>query len=103
MIKKILVEQAEPGMILAQEIVRDDGVLLCQKGAELTDTLLKMLERLNFETVQIEVGSTETPEERAERLAREETEITYRFSRVESDPILAELKRTLLEKLGEAD
>ncbi|MEE9557553.1 MAG: hypothetical protein V3V76_09850 [Candidatus Adiutricales bacterium] len=103
MIKKILVEQAEPGMILAQEIVRDDGVLLCQKGAELTDTLLKMLERLNFETVQIEVGSTETPEERAERLAKEETEITYRFYRVESDPILAELKRTLLERLGEAD
>ena len=103
MIKKISIKQAEPGMILAQEIVRDDGVLLCQKGAELSDTLLKMLERLNFETVQIEVGSTETPEERAERLAGDEAEITYRFSRVESDPVLAELKRILIERLRQAD
>ena len=103
MIKKISVEQAKPGMTLAQEIVRDDGVLLCQKGAELTDTLLRMLERLNFETIQIEAGSTETPEERAERLAEEEAKITYRFSRVTSDPILAELKKALLERLGETD
>ena len=90
-------------MILAQQIARDDGVLLCKKGAELTDTLLAMLERLNFETVQIEAGSTETSEERTERLAGEEAEITYRFLRVESDPVLAELKRILIERLGEAD
>lgn len=90
-------------MILAQEIVRDDGVLLCQKGAELTETLLKILDRLNFEIIQIEVGSTETPEERAERVAKEEEAINYRFSRVAADPILAKLKQALLDRLGEED
>ncbi|MBW2092277.1 MAG: hypothetical protein JRI34_09180 [Deltaproteobacteria bacterium] len=102
MIKKIPLEQAQPGMILAQQVVRDDGVLLCQKGTELTEALLRMLERLNFETVQVEMGVTETPEELAARLAKEEAELKARFSRVESDPILAELKRVLLERLKES-
>jgi len=103
LIKKISLEQAQPGMILAQQVVREDGVLLCQKGTELTDGLLKMLERLNFETVQIETGATESPEEREARLAREEAALKARFVKVESDPILAELKRILLERLKESD
>lgn len=89
-------------MILAQQIIRDDGVLLCQKGSELTGSLLRMLERLNYETVQIEVGVTETPEEQAARLAKEEAELQDRFVKVESDPVLAELKRVLLKRLKEA-
>ncbi|MBW2086074.1 MAG: hypothetical protein JRI54_08625 [Deltaproteobacteria bacterium] len=102
MIKKIPLEKAQPGMILAQQIIRDDGVLLCQKGSELTGSLLKMLERLNYETVQIEVGATETSEEQAARLAKEEAELQDRFVKVESDPVLAELKRVLLKRLKEA-
>ncbi|MBW2060056.1 MAG: hypothetical protein JRI95_00680 [Deltaproteobacteria bacterium] len=102
MIKKIPLEKAQPGMILAQQIIRDDGVLLCQKGSELTGSLLKMLERLNYETVQIEVGATETSEEQAARLAKEEAELQNRFVKVESDPVLAELKRVLLKRLKEA-
>jgi len=102
LIKKIPLEKAQPGMILAQQIIRDDGVLLCQKGSELTGSLLKMLERLNYETVQIEVGATETSEEQAARLAKEEAELQDRFVKVESDPVLAELKRVLLKRLKEA-
>jgi len=102
LIKKIPLEKAQPGMILAQQIIRDDGVLLCQKGSELTGSLLKMLERLNYETVQIEVGATETSEEQAARLAKEEAELQNRFVKVESDPVLAELKRVLLKRLKEA-
>ena len=101
--KKISLDQAQPGMILAEKIVRDDGVLLCQKGAELTEGILRMLERMNRETVPIEVASTETPEERASRMAREEAELAARFARVESDPILAELKKALLRRLHEGD
>ena len=101
MIKKISVEQAQPGMILAQEVVRDNGVLLCTKGTALTDKLLSMLKRLNFETVRIEVGSTESPAERAERLAREEAQLDHRFSRVASDPVLAALKQALLKRIRE--
>lgn len=99
MIKKIPLDQAQPGMILAQQLQREDGLLLSPKGAELTENLLRVLDRLGFESVQIEAGSTETPAEQAARLGREEAEIEARFVRVASDPILAELKRALMRRL----
>jgi hypothetical protein len=90
-------------MILAQKIVREDGVLLAQQGAELTEGLLRMLERLNFETVPVQVQSTETPEEQAARLAKAEAELDERFSRVASDPILSKLKAAMLDMMRGAD
>ena len=101
--KRIPLEQAQPGMILAQKLVRQDGVLLAQKGAALNEPMLRLLERLNFDSVPVEVESTETPEERALRIADEEEKLRARFSRVESDPILAALKSALLARLHEED
>jgi len=88
-------------MILAQKMVRDDGVLLCQKGTELTEALLRMLQRMNYETVPIEFVSSESPEEKQARLSKLEAELDARFVRVENDPILVELKNALLRKLRE--
>ena len=48
------------------------------------------------------VGSPVTPEERAARLAGEEAEIEARFVKVQSDPILTELKKVILRRLREA-
>jgi coenzyme F420-reducing hydrogenase beta subunit len=97
--KKILLENAAPGMILAQKILRDDGVLLAQKGAEITEPLIRMLSRMNFETVAVEEEETETPEERAERIDQEIEAIEKRFVRVAQDPVLAALKKALIQKL----
>ncbi|MBU2550693.1 MAG: hypothetical protein KKB20_19955 [Proteobacteria bacterium] len=99
--KRIPLDQARPGMILAQKMVRDDGVLLCQKGTELTEALLRMLQRMNYETVPIEFVSSESPEEKQARLSKLEAELDARFVRVENDPILVELKNALLRKLRE--
>ncbi|MEW6267424.1 MAG: hypothetical protein AB1641_30500 [Thermodesulfobacteriota bacterium] len=102
--KRIPLDQAQPGMILAQKIVRNDGVLLANKGAEITDSLLRVLARLNFETVQIEVQeAAESPDDKAARLLEEEAAIQARFVKVESDPILAELKKALLDRLHKED
>ena len=90
-------------MILAQQIVREDGVLLAQKGAEITPPMLRMFQRLNFETVPIEVSSEETPEERQARIALEEEALDARFARVQDDPILAALKKALRLRLREGD
>jgi hypothetical protein len=99
--KRIPLEQAQPGMILAQQLVRDDGVLLAQKGSELTEGLLRILARMNFETVAIEVVSEESPEEREDRIAQEAAEIESRFQRVAGDSILMALKQALLDRLHE--
>ena len=88
-------------MILAQKMVREDGVLLCQKGSELTEGLLRMLTRLNFETVAIEEENEETPSERTARLSREEAILEARFSRVSKNPVLMGLKKILIKRLRE--
>lgn len=99
--QRIPLEQAKPGMIIAQKLVREDGVLLCQKGAELTDAMIRLLQRMNFETVPVEGQAIESPDEREARIAKEEAAIEVRFSRVASDPVLAKLKQTLLARLRE--
>lgn len=90
-------------MTLAQKIVREDGVLLCRKGSELSEAMLNMLRRMNYKTVPIETASSESPEERAARIEKEEAAIKARFSRVEPDPVLAELKKNLINRLHEED
>ncbi len=90
-------------MILAQKIVREDGVLLCGKGAELTEPLMRVLTRMNFETIPIEVTSTETPEEREARISKAAKEINFRFALVAKDPVLARLRKALLKRLQEED
>lgn len=101
--KRIPLDKAVPGMVLAQKLVREDGVLLAREGAELTEGLLRMLERLNFETVPVEVVSEESPEEKSERAAKEEAALEARFVRVAGDPILAELKKALLHRIREGE
>ncbi len=90
-------------MILAQKMVRQDGVLLCQKGAELTEGLISMLKRLNFETIPIEEVSQESPEERAARIAGEVAALEQRFARVKSDPVLRALQAAFVRRLHEGD
>jgi CheY-like chemotaxis protein len=52
--KSISIKQAEPGQILAQKIQINDGVLLAGQGAEISENLLQVLERMNIETIVIE-------------------------------------------------
>lgn len=101
--KRIPLDKAEPGMILAQKIVREDGLLLCRKGSELSEAMLNMLRRMNYETVPIETASPESPEERAARIEKEEAAMKARFSRAGPDPVLAELRKALITKLYEED
>jgi len=44
---------AKPGMVLAKEIKREDGVVLCGKGTILTESILSKLERLNVGRVVV--------------------------------------------------
>ncbi|MDY6851464.1 MAG: hypothetical protein SV487_05220 [Thermodesulfobacteriota bacterium] len=97
--KRIPLDKAEPGMILGQKIVREDGVLLCRKGSELSGAMLNMLRRMNYKTVPIETASSKSPEERAAQAEKEEAAIKARFSRAGPDPVLAELRKALITRL----
>lgn len=101
--KKIPLDKAKPGMELAQQVLRPDGVLLSQKGQALTEGLIKTLERLNFATVMVEIGAVETGEERAARLEKQRRAIRARFARVRKSPVLMALMETMLKRLEEDD
>ncbi len=97
-VKRISVENAQPGQILAQKLQRSDGVLLAGQGAEVTEGLLRMLTRMNIDSIVIEEENKMTPEELEEAFQKREAEVTRRFVRVEELPIMAALKKALIDK-----
>ncbi|GHV53744.1 response regulator [Deltaproteobacteria bacterium] len=52
--KIIPIGQAAPGQIVAQKIQSRDGVLLAGQGTEVSENLLRVLTRLNIETIAVE-------------------------------------------------
>ncbi|UQZ89627.1 hypothetical protein C4J81_10570 [Deltaproteobacteria bacterium Smac51] len=96
--KRISIEHAQPGQILAQKLQRSDGVLLAGQGAEVTEGLLRMLARMNVDTIVIEEDNQMTPEELEEAFQKRQAEVTQRFVRVEDQPIMVALKNALVDK-----
>jgi hypothetical protein len=96
------VEKLEPGMILAQKIERADGIMLCNRGTELTTALISTIERMGLENVLIEGDPFASEEERAAHLQGLLDELDERFSRVTADPILDQLKELLAQKIRQS-
>jgi hypothetical protein len=95
-VKRIPIDKAQPGQILAEKLTRHDGVLLASQGAEITEGLLRMLARMNVDTVVIEEEESRTAEEVVEDFNRFTADLDSRFVRVEGQPILMALKKTML-------
>ena len=100
--KRISVEHAQPGQKLAQKIQRADGVLLAGQGAEVSEGLLRMLARLNIETIVIEEENKLSPEELEEIFQKRAAEVGVRFARVESLPVMAALKKAIIDQARRA-
>ncbi len=96
--KRISIEQAKPGQILAQKLQRHDGVLLAGQGAEITEGLLRMLGRMNIDTVVIEEENKQTPEEVEAIFTEQKDLLEVRFSRVGEQKILMALKAAMIAK-----
>jgi len=96
-VKRISIEHAQPGQILAQKLTRNDGVLLAGQGAEVTEGLLRMLSRMNIDTIVIEEEITLSPEELEEIYQKRVADLSKRFARVERQPVLAALKAALID------
>ncbi|MDR1081422.1 MAG: hypothetical protein LBQ79_10795 [Deltaproteobacteria bacterium] len=96
MAKRIAVDQARPGQILAEEITRQDGVLLASRASEVTEGLIRMLGRMNVDTVVIEEAEQRTEEDIRGEHAEEVARIARVFRRAGDSPVLAALRRTLV-------
>jgi hypothetical protein len=95
-LKRIVVELAKPGQILAEKVARHDGVLLANAGSEVTEGLLRMLVKLSIDTIVIEEDERRTEEEiQAEYLAAV-ARLDRAFRRVDGQPVLMALKKTIM-------
>jgi hypothetical protein len=101
-LKRIALEHAQPGQILAQKVQRADGVLLAGQGAEVSEALLRMLTRLNIETIVIEEENKFSPEELEEIFQNRQAEVSARFERVDELPLMKAFKNALIDQAREA-
>jgi hypothetical protein len=94
--KRIAVDKARPGQILAEEITRQDGVLLAGRASEITEGLIRMLGRMNIDTVVIEEAERRTREDILGEWQAELERIGRAFRRAADSPELGALRKTLI-------
>ena len=96
--QKIPLALAKAGMVLAKPVLRDNSLVLVAEGAELSDTLLERLQRMDVEAVTVQgnpvdmdgaAGGTRI----GERLER----LDHLFRKHQHDPFMGQLKGWLRE------
>ncbi|QEM67881.1 hypothetical protein FO488_06740 [Geobacter sp. FeAm09] len=107
--QKIPLMAAKVGMVLARDVFRTEsanGIPICGKDTELTDSLIARLENLNIQSVYVEGHPVWSEGDRT----LEETlrDLDTRFEKVRQDPLMAKvydiyaeyLKRSMGESGG---
>lgn len=95
--QEIFTSQAAQGMVLAKDIINQDGRVLCGKGTALTDTLIERLKKMEIAHLAVVGHPLEVEGEKT--LEEELQDIEKRFSRVLDTPPLMFLKKRLMEQL----
>jgi hypothetical protein len=95
-VKRVALDKAQPGQVLAEKLTRHDGVLLANQGSEVTEGLLRMLARQNVETIMIEEADGRSPEEVMAGYRSFLESLEARFVRVDGQPVLMALKKTMI-------
>lgn len=88
-------------MVLAQKIERADGIMLCNRGTELTPALIATIRRMDLEHILIEGDPFASEEEKQAHIQGLLRELDERFSRVTDDPVLGRLKEMFSRKIQE--
>lgn len=81
--KRVPLDEAEPGMVLAKPVTNQTGVTVLPAGTELDQELLKRLDRMNLTAVYVE-GAASAAE--AKSPADLEQDLNQRFRKVAGDP-----------------
>jgi len=95
----VAVEELQMGQVLAQDVTRQDGVVLMAKGKEVTAEVKSLLMRMEVASVVVEGEQFASEEERQAFLAELEKDLVLRFSRVEDDPLLMGLRELFRRRL----
>ena len=91
--KKILVENIEEGMVLAQEVCGSGGNVLLTEGVKLSNALAHRLQNWGIPTVYVEGEEEQVEEENTVSVSPEElkSQLMEKFSRVIKLPYMKEI------------
>lgn len=91
------IEDAKPGMVLAEAVYNAQGVLLVNEGTELSERNIEVLQSWKVSDVRV-AGEDEEEEEKdiepgSEMVASIENELREKFSEVLEDQVMMEIMR----------
>jgi hypothetical protein len=96
---RVTVDKLKTGQVLAQDVLRDDGVILMTKGRALTEEAIALLGRLEVESVVLEGDLFASEEERQAYVRKQEEALDERFSRVTDDQVLMAVREMFRKRL----
>lgn len=91
------ISQLRPGLVVLQPVRDPRGQVLLPIGATITESMIALLQQRGVQAVDVE--ATETPEARAERIARELVRIDETLPADSGIKEFEQLRRILLEAL----
>ena len=92
--QSVEIENVKPGMILANDVKNDRGMVLLPRGSELTDQLIARLENSGVESISIQNAGGGQDE-----FEKKKAVLDQRFSLVMSIPIMVELHDLMVQRL----
>jgi hypothetical protein len=93
-IKEIFLDQAEPGMKLACDVKQTNGSCLLSAGSELSNEAIVLLNNRGVTTLQILIAVDS--QQKSAEIELIEQQISKRFRKVQNDPLMAQLRKALL-------
>jgi len=91
--QRISIKRAEPGMVLAKDVMAPDGRILCGKSTKLTPEILERLNKIGVTSIYVKANKKQSAQILKANLAQLKT----RFEKVKDDPVLVALMNTIGE------
>ena len=94
--KKVPIQEALPGMVLAKPVTNASGLIVAAAGLPLDEALIAHLERMGKAAVYVDSAPGEEPSKSLEDLERE---LNARFRKVQGDPELTRIREAIRRHL----
>ena len=98
--QQILVLQAKEGMVLAKDVMTEEGRVLCGKGTKLTGALISRFEKMDIVKITVEGHPVKDPNEKP--LKEQLRDVEARFANVTKIPPLMYIKKRIMKKMVES-
>ncbi|MFC1524097.1 hypothetical protein ACFL6N_04830 [Thermodesulfobacteriota bacterium] len=98
--QEILTIQAAEGMVLARDVMTEEGRVLCGKGTVMSANLIERLLKMEINHIAVEGHPVEVEGEKS--LEEEIADLELRFSKVEDTPPLMYIMKRFKERMIKA-